>query len=90
MKTAEKLFNEHTTFSYLDTDDKVFKIVALTQFIKALTEHDNEIKQLIDEFYDTARQQIEYVGSANYSHRETEAMEVLSRAHTELKSKIGV
>ncbi len=49
MKTAEELFNEHTTFSYLDTDDKVFKIVALTQFIKALTEHDNEIKQLIDE-----------------------------------------
>ena len=88
MKTTEKLFNKHKLGTIIQYDSTELDIMECSDFSDALTEHDNEIKQLIDEFYDVAIDCIEMVGSANYQHIEEEAKAKLDKALTELKSKI--
>ena len=45
MKTAYELFREYEGFDMLDTGETV----DLTRFLEAITEHDNEIHELIDD-----------------------------------------
>jgi len=73
MKTVEELFKEFSVW------DDGYEQMCEDEFVKALTEHDNEIKELIDEMIEDSggRTDIEYDEYIGYK-----------QALTELKEKI--
>ena len=85
MRTATELFLDHFYEKNLaiDYDGMHLGVIDEELFIKALIEHDKEIKELIDEMIDKRHKEKMGYLSKTYTDEYT-------RALTELKTKIGV